>query len=152
LIDHKKKKAIVITSRVHPGEANASYIMQGILRFLVGNSKEAKMLRQSYILKLIPMLNPDGVIYGNYRSSLLGVDLNRRWVNPSKILHPTIFYTKQIIKMLDIDRAVELFTDIHGHSRKFNAFMYANCINEVNNDPKINACIKSFPLILNSKV
>ncbi len=40
------------------------------------------------------MLNPDGVIYGNYRCSLLGVDLNRRWINPSKILHPTIYYTK----------------------------------------------------------
>jgi murein tripeptide amidase MpaA len=70
------------------------------------------------------MLNPDGVIYGNYRCSLLGVDLNRRWINPSKILHPTIYYTKKLTKMLDIERSVELYTDIHGHSRKFNCFMY----------------------------
>jgi len=28
------------------------------------------------------MLNPDGVIYGNYRCSLLGVDLNRKWTKP----------------------------------------------------------------------
>lgn len=46
------------------------------------------------------MLNPDGVIYGNYRSSILGVDLNRRWKNPSKFLHPTIFYAKKLIKYL----------------------------------------------------
>lgn len=98
------------------------------------------------------MLNPDGVIYGNYRCSLLGVDLNRRWVNPSPILHPTIYYTKQIIKMLDIERSVEMFTDIHGHSRKFNAFVYANCISDVQNDPKINASIKVFPLMLNSRI
>ena len=93
-MDHKKKKAIIITCRVHPGEANSSYIVEGIIHFLLGNSKEAKVLRQNYIFKIIPMLNPDGVIYGNYRCSLLGVDLNRRWVNPSKILHPTIYYTK----------------------------------------------------------
>jgi hypothetical protein len=30
------------------------------------------------------MLNPDGVINGNYRCSLAGVDLNRRWKFPSK--------------------------------------------------------------------
>jgi murein tripeptide amidase MpaA len=124
LLDHKKKKAIVITARVHPGEANSSFIIDGIIRYLLGNSKEAKLLRSNYIFKIVPMLNPDGVIYGNYRCSLLGVDLNRRWMNPSKILHPTIFYTKQLTKMLDIERTVELFTDIHGHSRKFNAFMY----------------------------
>ena len=94
------------------------------------------------------MLNPDGVIYGNYRCSLLGVDLNRRWINPSKILHPTIFYTKQLVKMMDIDRSVELFTDIHGHSRKFNVFTYACCFNENTVDAKLNTNIKVFPAIL----
>ena len=43
------------------------------------------------------MLNPDGVIHGNYRCSLSGKDLNRRWKNPSKNLHPEIFYAKQLI-------------------------------------------------------
>jgi len=40
------------------------------------------------------MLNPDGVINGNYRCSLAGCDLNRRWKRPSKVLHPTIYATK----------------------------------------------------------
>jgi murein tripeptide amidase MpaA len=34
------------------------------------------------------MVNPDGVIHGNYRTNLAGSDLNRRWNNPSKIFHP----------------------------------------------------------------
>jgi len=29
------------------------------------------------------MLNPDGVVCGNYRCSLSGKDLNRRWSLPS---------------------------------------------------------------------
>jgi hypothetical protein len=98
------------------------------------------------------MLNPDGVIYGNYRCSLLGVDLNRRWINPSKILHPTIYYTKQLVKMMDIDRSVEIFTDIHGHSRKFNIFMYACAFPECSLDARNNSMIKVFPSILNEKV
>ena len=59
--------AIVLTSRVHPGETNASWIIEGICDFLLGNSSEAALLRERYIFKIIPMLNPDGVINGNYR-------------------------------------------------------------------------------------
>lgn len=116
--DHKHKKGVVFTSRVHPGESNSSFIVEGIITFLLGNSKEAVYLRNNFVFKIIPMINPDGVIYGNYRCSLLGVDLNRRWNNPSKILHPTIYNAKQLLTMLDIERSVALFVDIHGHSRK----------------------------------
>ncbi len=45
-------------------------------------------MRNQFIIKIIPMMNPDGVINGNYRSSLSGFDLNRQWKNPSKTDHP----------------------------------------------------------------
>lgn len=34
------------------------------------------------------MLNPDGVIHGNTRTSITGNDLNRRWTHPNSELHP----------------------------------------------------------------
>jgi murein tripeptide amidase MpaA len=71
------RRAIVITSRIHPGESNASYIVEGILLFLVSDDEVAKYLRNNFVFKIIPMLNPDGVLIGNYRTSLSGVDLNR---------------------------------------------------------------------------
>jgi len=40
-------------------------------------------LRDNFVFKVIPMLNPDGVIVGNYRCSLSGLDLNRQWQGPS---------------------------------------------------------------------
>jgi len=70
------------------------------------------------------MLNPDGVINGNYRCSLAGCDLNRRWKTPSKLLHPTVYYTKKLIKQIQDERGVVMFCDLHGHSRKQNVFMY----------------------------
>jgi hypothetical protein len=44
------------------------------------------------------MLNIDGVLNGNYRCNLAGVDLNRQWIDPSRKLHPTIFHTKMVKK------------------------------------------------------
>ena len=52
--------------------------MHGVLDFLTSSSPEADCLRNKYVFKVVPMLNPDGVINGNYRCSLVGADLNRR--------------------------------------------------------------------------
>lgn len=93
-----KRKGVFITARVHPGESVGSWMMKGVLDFLSDpSSVEAEVLRQHFVFKIVPMLNPDGVINGNYRCSLAGCDLNRRWKNPSKVLHPTIYHTKQLI-------------------------------------------------------
>lgn len=42
-------------------------MMKGLLDFLLGPSLDAKVLRDAFVFKIIPMLNPDGVITGNYR-------------------------------------------------------------------------------------
>jgi hypothetical protein len=36
------------------------------------------------------MVNPDGVYYGNYRTSLIGKDLNRIWKNPLKVINSNL--------------------------------------------------------------
>ena len=40
------------------------------------------------------MINVDGVIYGNFRCDMGGADLNRRWKEPCKYLHPQVFSIK----------------------------------------------------------
>ena len=87
-----------MTSRVHPGESMVSYLIEYIIEFLVGNSQEARILRENFVFKIVPMLNIDGVINGNYRCNLAGVDLNRQWIDPSRKLHPTIYNTKYVIE------------------------------------------------------
>lgn len=123
----RSRRAVVITARVHPGESNASWVMKGMLDYLTGPSLDARILRDNFVFKIIPMLNPDGVIVGNYRCSLVGHDLNRQWGEPSRKLHPTIYFAKNMFKHLLDDREVVLYVDIHGHSRKKNVFMYGNC-------------------------
>ena len=68
-----QKKYVIVTGRVHPGECCGSWMMQGLIRFITGNSRPAIALRNKLIFKIIPMSNPDGVIIGNYRSSMSGI-------------------------------------------------------------------------------
>ena len=42
-------------------------------------------LRRKFVFKLVPMLNPDGVIVGNYRTNLAARDLNRTYKDPKKV-------------------------------------------------------------------
>ena len=88
-----------------------------------GSSAAAKLLRTMFVFKVVPMLNPDGVFYGNNRCNLSGVDLNRQWAYPSPLRHPTIYHTKNMIRELRTIRPVVLYLDIHAHSRKNNVFM-----------------------------
>lgn len=136
------KKGVVISARVHPGETVGSWMMKGVLDFLTGPSCEAQILRENYVFKLIPMLNPDGVIHGNYRCGLAGADLNRRWKYPSKTLHPTIYHAKRMIKLFAKERNLDLIVDLHGHSRRRNVFIYG-C--PAPTDPQIT---RLFPFIL----
>ena len=94
----KSRKGVAVFARVHPGESNSSWMMKGLIDFLTGPSLDAKIIRDNFIFKIIPMLNPDGVINGNTRCNLAGVDLNRQWIEPNKKLHPSIYNTKMLIK------------------------------------------------------
>ncbi|XP_072593350.1 cytosolic carboxypeptidase 4 isoform X3 [Vulpes vulpes] len=121
----------VITARVHPGESNSSWVMKGALEFLVSSDPVARLLRENFIFKIIPMLNPDGVINGNHRCSLKGEDLNRQWLSPSAHLQPTIYHAKGLLYYLSrVGRSPRVFCDFHGHSQKKNVFLYGCSIKE----------------------
>ncbi|OPJ69067.1 cytosolic carboxypeptidase 3 isoform C [Patagioenas fasciata monilis] len=119
-----KRKAVILTARVHPGETNSSWIMKGFLDYILGDSSKAQLLRDSFVFKVVPMLNPDGVIVGNHRCSLAGQDLNRKYRSNMKKYYPSIWYTRNMIKRVMEEREVFLYCDIHGHNMKKNVFMY----------------------------
>ena len=117
---------MIVSGRVHPGESNSSYMMQGFIKFLLSDAFEAAELRKRIVFKIVPMINPDGVIIGNYRTSLAGNDLNRKYHTPDKELHPTVCAMKSLVnKIVNRDgKEIVSFIDMHGHSRKKNVFIY----------------------------
>ncbi|KAI4872142.1 hypothetical protein NFI96_030984 [Prochilodus magdalenae] len=99
------KPAVVLSARIHPGETNSSWVMKGILDFLLSESPDAALLRDMFVFKLLPMLNPDGVIVGNYRCSLTGRDLNRSYRSVLRDSFPSVWATRQLMKS-SLSRAV----------------------------------------------
>lgn len=68
--------------------------MKYIIEELTQNAEKYDSVLSNYIVRLLPMANPDGVTIGNARSSLVGLDLNRRWSDPNPTIHPEIYFIK----------------------------------------------------------
>ena len=140
-----KKKCILLTGRVHPGESNSSFVIQSVIEFLLSNDNIAFKLRNLFIFKIIPMLNSDGVILGNFRYNSKGIDLNRKWNEENIEICPTIYYVHQIIQKTLISREIYFYCDFHGHSVKKNFFLYSCKEKRENN----NNYIKYHELVFN---
>ncbi|CAH8850595.1 unnamed protein product [Trichobilharzia szidati] len=143
-----KKRCVVITARVHPGETQGSWMMKGLIEFLISEDPDAKILRSNFVFKLVPMLNPDGVIVGNYRCSLSGCDLNRKYTSNLKKFFPTIWHTKHMIIDIMKQYEVVVYCDLHGHSRQQQMFIYG-CKGET---PEQRYCSRIFPAMLGKNI
>lgn len=75
----KKKAQVIIHGRTHPGEVASSYLVEGLLTFLLGPSKEAKTIRRNLVVRVVPILNVDGVVIGNNRVNPEGINLEGKW-------------------------------------------------------------------------
>jgi len=71
------------------------------------------------------MLNPDGVIIGNSRVNLGGVDMNRRWGASvlDRNVTPEVFMLKEYLQCLK--SRVLMYLDLHGHTKGEGIFFYA---------------------------
>ena len=97
---HSKKKVIYIQARLHAAESHGSIIMRHLIKDITINHAKYDKLLSKCIIKLIPMVNPDGVVIGNSRSSFAGCDLNRRFSNPDAVMHPEIYFLKESMKVV----------------------------------------------------
>ena len=116
----------MIIGRVHPSETNGSHIINGLISSLLGNAESAKYLRKSVIFKIIPMINPDGVIIGNTRTSFSGKDLNRKYHKKAEFVYPEVIGVIDYVLKLKSKYHNKLLylIDVHGHSARKNSFFY----------------------------
>jgi len=98
LLPKEERKIITLFSRQHPYESPTSFVVEGLLEFLISEDLMAVLLRNLFIFLIFPMVNPDGVVVGNSRTNICGRDLNNNWDSPRSDLDSEIFGIKQYLK------------------------------------------------------
>ena len=88
---------LFVSARVHPGETPGSAMCLGALRFLLSQDPRARALRDQFVVKVVPMLNPDGVRRGHYRQDGLGQNLNLCYADPTPERHPAIYAVRTML-------------------------------------------------------
>lgn len=120
------KPIVFFSARVHPGETPGQFAFIGALRHLLSDDPRACALRDRFVFKFVPMLNPDGVARGHYRTSSRGLNLNRFYDNPTLKEHEAIWTVKQLLQHWSRQRMLLLYIDYHAHASRFGNFFLAN--------------------------
>eukprot|EP00929_Paragymnodinium_shiwhaense_P020402 TRINITY_DN13618_c0_g1_i2.p1 TRINITY_DN13618_c0_g1~~TRINITY_DN13618_c0_g1_i2.p1 ORF type:complete len:855 (-),score=108.92 TRINITY_DN13618_c0_g1_i2:275-2839(-) len=121
-----ERKLVFVSARVHPGETPGQFAFLGFLRFLLSADPRAAALRQQYVFKLVPMLNPDGVARGHYRTNSRGVNLNRFYDNPKRDEHESVWTVKEVVRHWAKESRLHFYMDFHAHASKRGCFFLAN--------------------------
>lgn len=69
----------------------------------------------------------------HFRSTLLGMDLNRSWNRISSWIHPTLAATKALLESLDKNpkSPLDCVLDVHAHTNVSGLFIYGNTYDDV---------------------
>lgn len=73
---------------------------------------------------IVPILNVDGVVLGNYRTNAYGYDLNRYWHCENNLKLPEINCFKRFVYNVQKKQEIALILDLHGHNKKYLYYLY----------------------------
>jgi len=109
-----EKPVVWLMFRQHAWESATSWACEGGVRWLLGDSAEAKALRRNIIWKIFPLADPDGADLGGVRFNRHGYDLNRNWDTLDKEKMPEIYSQHAAIsKWIEAGNRIDFFLTVH---------------------------------------
>ncbi len=118
------KKVLWFMFRQHAWETGTSFVGEGLVRFAASDDPEARRLRDQAVLKVFPMLDPDGCAAGAVRFNQNGYDVNRNWdtcdlkSDEHRRLMPEIWHAKKaMLEWLDAGRPIHFFLTLHNEEK-----------------------------------
>ncbi len=109
------KDVLFLVGRQHPPEVSGAFAFFSFFEALHDDTELARQFRDRFGIVAIPMLNPDGIVGGNWRHNLNGTDLNRDW---GPFREPETRLIKTLLDTLDEEgRQPRVFLDFHSTQR-----------------------------------
>jgi murein tripeptide amidase MpaA len=129
--NQEEKPVILIIGRQHSGETHSSFIIHGFINFLVSREALCEKMRDRFEFWIAPIVNPDGVVCGNYRCNTQGKDPNRFFFadddpegNKIRLTEVELIRTYLKNNMPKGEDKFKLFLDIHAHSAMTSIFVF----------------------------
>jgi len=98
-----------IMARQHSGETPGSWVLDGILRAVAGEEPGERLRRIDWWI--VPFVDLDGVVEGNYGKDSLPIDFNRAWARMP--MRPEVAAIQKDIRYFAQDRTRRLVVDLH---------------------------------------
>jgi predicted deacylase len=109
------KDVLLLVGRQHPPEVSGSFAMFSFVETLFADTELAMRFRERFQIIAIPLLNPDGVVGGNWRHNLGSTDLNRDW---GIFEQPETLLVGNLLDRLDAaGNRIRVFLDFHSTDR-----------------------------------
>lgn len=119
LAETTNRNYVFIIGRQHPPEVTGSIALMSFVDTLSGRSRLAKRFRKSFQTVVVPLMNPDGVAHGQWRSNLGGVDINRDW---QPFTQPETRAVSSFLSALGQQPGARPFLFVDFHSTSSNVF------------------------------
>jgi len=111
----ESREVLFLVGRQHPPEISGAVAFFAFAETVLGDSDLAQQFRARFRVIAIPLLNPDGVVGGNWRHNLGGVDLNRDW---GPFTQPETQLMAGLLDEMDTSGAqLRMFIDFHSTSK-----------------------------------
>lgn len=112
-VPSQQKARIWIHGRTHPSETPASYLVDGLVEYLTGDTPQGRALRRQIDAWVLPFANPDGVYDGLSRSNARGVNQEINFGRSDDSTVVEVRAIKRMFEQLTAERPFDLVLNSH---------------------------------------
>jgi hypothetical protein len=110
----ERKKTVWLISRQHPMESSPTFLLKGLVDWVLEDPEFSRWWRKDVVLKVVPIVNVDGVAEGYSRHNVNGINLNRNWQEDIQAeQHEVRAVHGAIDDYLTSGHPIDFFMDLH---------------------------------------
>ena len=111
------KEVLLLLGRQHPPEVSGAIAFFAFAETVFGDGELARQFRNRFRIVAIPLMNPDGVVAGNWRHNMGSIDLNRDW---GPFTQPETQLVQDLLDEFEANgQSLRMFVDFHSTDENY---------------------------------